>query len=422
MSRTQKIILSLTAGCGLIVVLSQMVRPGSRPEKDGTDEVEGAGSPSTSLHGITDATDTKLSSTAPVTLTPFQSNLAAALAAVREQKDTFRQNKMLDQLTADLASNNIPAAVEFLQRLDSSEAVLGLQVRLVRRWTDQDPQAAADWVSQKAVGPARQDLLNTVAIARANQNFADALDWVRQLPQPEESQTGLIALAYEAIRTEPLESLKIAAELPATDTRNNLIHRATSEWAAKDPAAAVQWALGIEETSLRQQVLSEIASAWAETDPRAAASFAAQSIPPGKQQDDAVIGVLKRWVQEQPIEAATWVEQFPQGPLRETALEELVKLWTDKDAVQAGEWLNQLTAASGKDAAVAAYVEKLAILHPEIAAEWVREIGDASLRNQQMENLGELWLRTDGAAARQWITQAALSEEAKSRLLALKLP
>jgi hypothetical protein len=191
-------------------------------------------------------------------------------------------------------------------------------------------------------------LLNTVGIARPNHNLAEALEWVRQLPQAEEVQTGLVTLAYEAIRTERLQSLRMATELPANETRDNLIHRATREWRPR-----------IRPPRFNGLRASKI--------PRCASRFFPRSPPRGLKQI-----------------------RSPRPPS-----------WTEKDAGQAGECLNQLTVTSGKDAAVAAYVEKLAVLHPEIAAEWVREIRNDSLRNQRMENLGELWLLADEAAARQ---------------------
>ena len=48
------------------------------------------------------------------------------------------------------------------------------------------------------------------------------------------------------------------------------------------------------------------------------------------------------------------------------------------------------------------------------------KIGDAQAREGALERVGELWLNSNPAAARQWINQSALPDETKRRLLEAK--
>ncbi|HEY0548666.1 MAG TPA: hypothetical protein VGF13_03635, partial [Verrucomicrobiae bacterium] len=229
----------------------------------------------------------------------------------------------------------------------------------------------------------------------------------------------MLTLAYELNRDNPNAALALAAELPESQNRDEFIVQSAGSWGALAFKESVEWAGQLPEESLRHRVLGAIAAAMAESDPFAAAKLAVESLPAGREQDDAIVGIVQRWVQNSPEQAAAWVAAFPEGNLRETALEALVKLWADTDLVGTGAWVDTLTSRTSRDTAVAAYVEKLAVQFPEMAVEWAREIHNEQLRSERLENLAELWLRTDPEAARQWITEGPLSAAAKTRLLAL---
>src|SRR4029077_20197345 len=120
----------------------------------------------------------------------------------------------------------------------------------------------------------------------------------------------------------------------------------------------------------------------------AAAAFALKSLTPGRQQDDAIIAIAQRWVQQTPEAAAEWAASFPEGPLRATTLEETIKLWSDQNLEKPGNWLNQLAPGLGRDTAVVAYVSKLAPQFPELAGKWAGIVSDPALR-QQMARISQ---------------------------------
>ena len=251
----------------------------------------------------------------------------------------------------------------------------------------------------------------------AKQNLAAATEWARQLADPGERQGGLISIAYEVVRGNPIEAINLAIELPGDRARNDLITHSASEWAAKNPKDAVAWALQVDDETLRQRLLAATATAWAGKEPAAAANMVVASLPPGKPQEDAVMGIVQQWVQRDPRETVAWVLKFPGGPLQDTALEEVVKLWVDRDPVRAGEWVRKLD-GDHRDAAVAAYAGKLTLRSLEAAGEWAQSIRDETLRTRAMENVAESWMTSDPAAARRWISSALLPEPTRSRLLA----
>ena len=209
---------------------------------------------------------------------------------------------------------------------DQAEPLRDSELETIRDWAGTEPRAAADWVSRLPAGPARHDAIKGVAIVWANSDLPSAIQWVRQLPDGEERHSAILSVAYEAARTDPMEALTLAREIPANQSQVDLITHAAAEWAATAPAAAAEWATQIPDVALRESVLVSVATAWGDSDPVAAANLAVNTITEEKQQDDAIVGIVQRWGQQDADAATAWVTPFPEGILRETALENLANL------------------------------------------------------------------------------------------------
>jgi hypothetical protein len=243
------------------------------------------------------------------------------LESLEAEPDLVRGEELMQASVDSVDPTDLPAVIASLQDGNQTPLSVALRLRLLRRWAGKDPQAAADWIDQTPAGEARQEAINGVAIEWANQSLVETLAWARRLPEGAEQQGALLNTAYEAARTAPTEALAVAAEITDNQEHDNLVTHAALQWAAVAPAQAAAWAKQINDAALRQRVLTGVATAWGESDPVSAAKLALQSVAPGRLQDDAVIGIVQRWVQNDPKAAAVWVSQFPKGQLRQTAIE-----------------------------------------------------------------------------------------------------
>jgi hypothetical protein len=212
--------------------------------------------------------------------------------------------------------------------------------------------------------------LAEIVVAWANADLPRAVQWARQLPDETERQKALVRIGFEAARAEPLTALALAVDLDADAERDELIRHAAGEWAVSAPDAAAEWARRIEDSPLRSGTLARIATAWAEVDPRAAAALAIKELEPGRLQEDTVVGIVQRWAQREPADAATWIDRFEEGELRAAAVQNLVKLWADRNPTEAGEWLKALPPGSTRNLAIAAYAEQIAPDFPQQARQW----------------------------------------------------
>jgi hypothetical protein len=350
---------------------------------------------------------------------PVRPSLAATLESIQTELEPARREEKLNRFVADISFADVADVLAFLRQNGKPGTNRDLELRLMRRWAENDPRRGADWVLQMPAGSLRQAALREVAVAWAGRNISEATEWVGELVE-DDQQAVLMSIAYEAGRTDPPGAMKLAMAMAPGEDRTELISHTARQWAVSDPKAAVAWAGTLDDDTLRARIVPGIATAWSESDAIAAAALAVNTMPPGRPRDDAVVGIVQRWVQSEPQRAAAWVADFPPGSLRDAAVENLVKLWTDQDFEQVAHWLNGLESGPDRDFAIEAYVSKITPAFPESAARWAESIGDETSRRRQMEAVGEDWLQLDQAAARTWIAQAALPDIDKARLLDLR--
>src|ERR1051325_7241720 len=125
----------------------------------------------------------------------FLRGLVATMASIRSEPDAAGQEEKLETLADEIASSHLPEALAFLQQQGTTEWNQALGARLVRRWAEHSPQAAADWALRTPAGPMRREAIQDAAIAWANADLAGAVEWARQLPADPEQQSGLLSIA-----------------------------------------------------------------------------------------------------------------------------------------------------------------------------------------------------------------------------------
>jgi hypothetical protein len=226
---------------------------------------------------------------------------------------------------------------------------------VLRRWVKLAPREAAAWAQQTTASGIWKEAIEVVAAGWAETDLSGALAWAQTLPESGGKAAALLQVGYEAAREQPTTALAAAAKLPLGEQRNRLLVHAVSQWASKDGTAALDWATGVSDPLLRERLISEAVIALSVRDGSAAATAAAQELQPGREQDRAAAGIVQRWAQTSPGEAARWVQHFPETPARREALQDLIACWVSQDRAGAQNWLFTLPAGSFRDEASAIY-------------------------------------------------------------------
>jgi hypothetical protein len=289
-------------------------------------------------------------------------------------------------VAAEPTQGGVNFAATFARRnLAQSAEGAESQSALVRRWAESDLAGAADAVSALSAEALTADLVNSVVLPWAARNWDAAVAWAQRLPQGEARQAGLVTLALEAARVDPLTALSLGLTLAPDAQRESMMVNAATQLATQEPDLAAQWAAGLPQSRLRDRMLAQVAAIWGERDPRAASMMVLEQLTPGTARNNALVGIVQRWVQVQPEAAASWAASFPEGALRTASVDNAVRLWAERDLRAAGEWLGRLAPGNARDVGVSSYVEKLVVADPVSAESWAVAIGDPGLRQRGLE-------------------------------------
>ena len=229
--------------------------------------------------------------------------------------------KELQDFVKSIDPADLPNALKQLQDLQMhGTTAVGndLEMRLLRRWTENDPHVAADWATQMPA-MVKADALTVAASSWAEKDYAAAADWAGKLADNDERQSALKSIASGVVYTAPVDALKLACTLPDSAARNDVITRAAGTWTAQAPADAIAWAGQIPDAGLRSEVTSAIAISWGNHDPQSAAQLALDSLPGGKLQDNTVAAIASRWGLMDASAAQSWIKQLGDDNLRQIA-------------------------------------------------------------------------------------------------------
>jgi len=153
--------------------------------------------------------------------------------------------------------------------------------------------------------------------------------------------------------------------------------------------------------------------------PEEAAQWVA-GLPPGKEQDRAVLTVIGRWVDTDPVAAAAWTTQFAEGSLREQAMSVVARYWGLRDWNATAGWLGTLPMGASRDAAIGSFITSADGYDIKLALEWANQMEAPESRAMRVEETARRWLREDSAAARAWLRKAQLPSGIAERLLSAK--
>ena len=165
---------------------------------------------------------------------------------------------------------------------------------------------------------------------------------------------------------------------------HSLFNDLCSTWAFKNPTAALAWATNLPDDDARTSAILGIFHGWTDASPTNAAA-AATALPPGDMRDEAMVKVAGEWGFRDAGGAAEWVSHFPAGKVRDDAIGPIM-FWGQGQA-------------------------------PAAIAQMLDTIGDDNLTRKYGEQLAQIWLSRDDAAARAWIKRSPLPEDVKERLL-----
>lgn len=224
----------------------------------------------------------------------------------------------------------------------------------------------------------------------APENLRSSLKSALEIEAPEERETAVAEVAWNAIELDPELAREAFQQLTSDSAEKiRLIQHYAMRLAEENPDEALKWAdalgSGREIAAARCQVALVISN----DDPQRAANLLSESGVEGRAFDVVAVQVLQRWAAKTPPDAAAWVVMFPPGKSREAGIKAVVSQWAEQDARAAFSWMGKL-----EDQALR---EEGAMAMAEILAEQPEDVRNAWLRHADPETRGAIRRKTKEA-------------------------
>jgi len=200
----------------------------------------------------------------------FEADPAAALAFAALHAAEHRQ--LLTTLVGQWSRGQPAAAAAWAAELSQEPVMANVAASAVAAWAQQDDLAAAEFVLQLPEGNLRHEAAISVMSALAQQNPALGSRWVDLFATGPERDYAIESLAYGWAATDADSALIWANRLPAGE-RDTAIFAGAGGLIERDPARAANWALAIRDESRRNHQAARIAQDWLAKDPPTARAW-----------------------------------------------------------------------------------------------------------------------------------------------------
>jgi predicted transcriptional regulator len=339
-----------------------------------------------------------------------KTNYPTALDWACEQSDPDLRQRALLKLLPTLPAGQFTNTLDRLNELKPSpgEPVYAL---LFQRWATNDAAQAWDAAKSQPDSVEQNQALTAVINGLAGIDFSNALARAASLPVGDTRSRFIAGLLHGQTATNTLADV---SALPAADQAAATNQIATL-WAQNDPPAAAQFA--VEHPELPAPLYREIALAWGKSDFSAATNWFA-GLPAGDAKAAALSGLALAQATNAPASALDWLLASPETNAQPAAIQAVLQSWSQTEPEAAAQWLTNLPATTNNDSLFNAFITGAMVKYPDFAAQWTQSVTNDADRQKFQIQVARQWLKTDPAAATNWIDNLDLPEKIRSSLKA----
>lgn len=313
------------------------------------------------------------------------SNPALVLPAFVSSGAASRNSYSFSRLVDSLAAKDLAAAQEIVAKLPPGEPRREAAQAIVAKMLEKDPEAALAWLEAHAPTAKNRHLVaeallktdpaRAFAMGSSNALWSDSQslmrysaklaknDWAGVVALIRSSPPGMRKTLIQGIMkplgwqdlAKPLPQLdKVSEILLGVDSNQNLLDRTSFEYLdtrhapavrawlgqqpqavqqallaplantalEESPATAATWLAGLAASETRTTELIRATARWADEAPQSAADFCL-TLPPGTDQDYAILNTAIAWHHNNPAAARAWVNVLPDSPAKIKTLAEI---------------------------------------------------------------------------------------------------
>ncbi|HTB82582.1 MAG TPA: hypothetical protein VK742_02910 [Candidatus Sulfotelmatobacter sp.] len=315
-------------------------------------------------------------------------------------------SKVISVLPVDQFTNT-------LDRLNELKPAPGEPVYtlLFQRWATNDAAQAWEAANSQPDSIEKNQALATVIYGLAQTDFSNALVQAASLPVGDTRSHIITGLFHAQAATNALAAISI---LPAAD-QVSATNQIVTTWAQQNPAAAAQFAA--DHPELPNSIYHEIAFAWGKSDFSAATNWFA-GLPSDDAKAAALSGLALAQADSAPASALDWLQSSPETNAQPAAMQAVIQSWAQTEPEAAAEWLTNSAPATNNESLFNGFVTGAAVNYPGFAAQWTQSVTNDAERQKLQFQIARQWLKSDPAAATNWIDGLDLPEKVRSGLKA----
>ncbi len=256
--------------------------------------------------------------------------------------------ELMAGLSALLTDRN---AAGIVRSLSTEELGTSFGLVALGRWLDHDTLAAANWIALRSGATEEQAWLVACKLLDDPARLDGYCD---ELPDGAWKQNVLNGAGLAVLAQNPNEAIALAQRMNPGPARQNLLETVAYDWTGREPRAALGWIVNVPDPTLRERLLAVGAKAIAANDPDLAVTWLNAAVnSPGILNDTALV-LAETWADRNPAAAAQWVARLPESEAREPAVDLVSRRWLQVDPGAATAWIQTLPERDRVLAALAA--------------------------------------------------------------------
>lgn len=342
----------------------------------------------------------------------FQGDIEQALMQAIDEPNLMKRLSVLAGLLGELNEDNLDEVLAAFEKIPVSFETMQEYRLLMYAWGQFDAPSAIQFMRKKASGgPAIWFSASAAMSGWSAQDPQAAIDWANEQDDRRMMGSYNMGIVSGWVTKDVKAAAEYVTSLDRSRETGRMLSTVSTEMLKQGRQVATAWAEGLGDEGFKEDAFRSLTRSMAREDVDGVADWLQKHVNQ-KYSDDSFDELAEQWSRQDPEASLNYFLSLPEGSSQKEGVIESVQTWFHKDVEAAGEWINKQDPGSSTDLAVFSYAREVARENPESAVEWAASIQDSDLKQKGLVEVGQRWFREDAEAAKAWLPNSGLPEEA----------
>lgn len=258
-----------------------------------------------------------------------ETNPVQAAGAIDQLPLGSAQTVATSAVAKNFVRGNLNAAVQWAEGL-SGPVQRAATREIVNLWSISDPQAAGNWIMQRAAPHLRGEALGQLAGSWVSRDPGAAIEYAQTIANADLKEGFIKSAMNRFASMDPIAAADWLSSEASKPYASSLVGGVSSRWADFDPGTAAGWASSITDTNLRNKALAAVSTSWGKNNPDAAAQWIG-SLRDIQAKDVATAAFSVELARANPAMAAQWASRISDPGKLANSMNQIVRNWKKID-------------------------------------------------------------------------------------------